>query len=63
VNKSSEPSSNKGCVAVGGIIGVLLMAAAVLMGVFWMQARQENEELRKRLQVDDSAENQCQLEA
>lgn len=49
--------------AVGGIIGVLLMAAAVLMGVFWMQTRQENDELRKRLVVDNSAENQCQLEA
>lgn len=44
---------------VGGILGVLLLAGAVLMAVFWVQTRQENAELRKRLEGDASTENVC----
>jgi len=47
---------------IGGILGTLLLAGAILMGVFWIQTRQENAELRKRLEEDKTTENVC-LEA
>lgn len=47
--KPQDEGSNKGCLTLGGIIGVLLLAGAILMAVFWIQTRQENAELRKRL--------------
>lgn len=50
--KSSDTGSNKGCLTVGGILGVLLLAGAILMAVFWMQTRQENAELRQRIQSE-----------
>jgi len=34
---------------VGGILGVLVLAGAILMAVFWVKTDKENAELRKKV--------------
>lgn len=34
---------------VGGILGVLVLAGAILMAVFWVKTDNENAELRKKV--------------
>lgn len=60
--KSQDGGSNKGCLTVGGILGVLMLAGAILMAVFWIQTRQENAELRKRLAAAVEAEAEADKE-
>lgn len=47
--KPSDDGSNKGCMTVGGILGVLVLAGAILMAVFWVKSDKENAELRKKV--------------